>query len=63
MLCIFGACHIREVASVIYKHETVGSTVIPTESTIRKIVGAVLPLLEEENRQENDPNTFQQAVS
>lgn len=59
MLCIFGACHIREVASIIYKRETVGSTVIPTESMVRKIAGAVLPLLEEEGRQENNPNTFQ----
>lgn len=41
----------------------VGSTVIPTASTVRKIAGAVLPLLEEENRQENDPNTSQQALS
>lgn len=50
-VCIHGLCYLSEGASVIHTIQTYGTTITPTKSVVKKIVGAVLPLLE--SRQEN----------
>lgn len=50
-VCMHGLCYSSEVASVIRTIQTYGTTITPTKSVIKKIVGAVLLLLE--SRQEN----------
>ena len=48
---IHGLCYSSEVASVIHKVQIYVTTLNHNKSVVKKIVGAVLPLLE--SRQEN----------